>query len=262
MEDAVTYDFHIHSTAYNQTLRELTFDVESNQFGKRVNSISHVTVFGKKYAVVDGKVTIPDLNLAITPDMLMVTILVKVSYFGLNANEANNAQPPEPVLRLDTIRYEQGGQLHTKKAAGQVQSSPMTLVHSVPHVQLSKSHPKLSLGQQSVATIDIDVSPNGDISLHDMWLYFELDGVKIDTSMDKDGIATALLITLNGSPLETKSEWYATLEKTKTLRIRPEKDGITGPMLAAGSHNTLRVTLPVTQISGKGAKMQLSLFDR
>lgn len=262
MEDAVTYDFHIHCTAYNQTLRELTFDVEGNQFGKRSDSISHVTVFGKKYAVVDGKVTIPNLNLAITPDMLMVTILVKVSYFGLNAHEANGAQPPEPVLTLDTIRYEQGGQLYTKKIPGQVQSSPMTLVHSVPHVQLSKSYPKLSLGQQSVATIDIDVSPNGDISLHDMWLYFDLDGVEIDTSMDNDGIATALLITLNGSPLETKSEWHATLEKTKTLRIRPEKDGIHGPLLAAGSHNTLRVTLPVTRISGKGAKMQLSLFDR
>lgn len=133
----------------------------SNQFGKRVDSISHVSVFGKKYAVVDGKVTIPDLDLALTPDMLMVTILVKVSYFGLdNASEANNVQPPEPVLKLNSIRYEQGGQSHTKTVVGQIQSSPMTLVYSAPHVQLSKSHPKLSLGQQSVANIDIDVHPS------------------------------------------------------------------------------------------------------
>jgi hypothetical protein len=60
-----------------------------------------------------------------------------------------------------------------------------------------------------------------------MWVYFELDGVEIDTSMDDDGITTSLLITLNGTPLNTKSEWYATPERNKTLRIRPGKDGVT-----------------------------------
>jgi hypothetical protein len=92
--------------------------------------------------------------------MLMLTIPVKVSYFGLDTNEANNTQPSEPILRLDTIRYEQDGQSHSKTVVGQVQSSPMTLVHSVPHVQLSRSHSKLSLGQQSIANIDIDVDPS------------------------------------------------------------------------------------------------------